>query len=80
MNANARFLAQPPHSSSYGDQIVNTPSVQGIVGLGVNSTAYSASKGAVVLLTKCVALEYAKEKINVNAICSGYTETPMTEL
>ena len=76
----AQFLAQPVHPTGSRGWVINTASVQGIVGLGVNGAAYSASKGAVVLLTKSVALEYAREKIHVNAICPGYTETPMTEL
>lgn len=73
----AQFLRQETHPSGSRGWIINTASVQGLV---VNGAAYSASKGAVVLLTKSVALEYAKEKIHVNAICPGYTETPMTEL
>ncbi|MCJ1430931.1 hypothetical protein MMC27_000281, partial [Xylographa pallens] len=41
--------------------------------------AYCASKGAVVLLTKQIAVEYGKEKIHCNALCPGYLKTPMTE-
>ena len=76
----AQFLSQQPHPQGSRGWIINTASVQGLVGLGVNGAAYSASKGAVVLLTKSVALEYGKEKIHVNAICPGYTATPMTEI
>ena len=43
-----------------------------------NADAYSASKAALVLLTKCWALEYAKSKIRVNCICPGVVETDMT--
>lgn len=44
---------------------------------GVSS--YASSKGAVLQLTKVVALEYAKDKIHVNSIHPGFTETSMLE-
>lgn len=41
----------------------------GLVGFAPNAGAYCASKGAVVLLTKQIAVEYGKEKIHCNALC-----------
>lgn len=51
-------------------------------GLGKNARsgyeAYTASKHAVLGLTKCVALELAPRKIRVNAVCPGWVDTPMS--
>ncbi len=61
-----------------GGSIINTASTAGIVGFP-NMAAYSASKGAVVLLTKQMALDYAKQGIRVNCVCPGAIMTPMVE-
>jgi meso-butanediol dehydrogenase / (S,S)-butanediol dehydrogenase / diacetyl reductase len=60
-----------------GGSIINTASVAGIVGLK-NLAAYTASKGAVMQLTKNVALDYASFGIRINALCPGVTATEMT--
>jgi NAD(P)-dependent dehydrogenase (short-subunit alcohol dehydrogenase family) len=61
-----------------GGSIINIASVLGINGAR-NRAAYAASKGAVVLLTKCMAIDHGRENIRVNAICPGFVETPLTE-
>ena len=42
-----------------------------------NRAAYSASKGAIISLTRSMALDYAAEKIRVNCLCPGFVETPL---
>lgn len=59
-----------------GGVIVNTASVLGLVGQP-GAFAYNASKGAVNILTKSLALEYAKQNIRVNSVCPGYVESGM---
>lgn len=57
--------------------IVNFGSIQAVVGVSL-STAYTASKHAIVGLTRSASEDYAKDGLRINAVCPGYTETPMT--
>jgi meso-butanediol dehydrogenase/(S,S)-butanediol dehydrogenase/diacetyl reductase len=58
--------------------IVNNASVAGLVG-DTDAAAYCASKGAIALLTKAMALDYATRGIRVNAVCCGEIDTPLFE-
>jgi NAD(P)-dependent dehydrogenase (short-subunit alcohol dehydrogenase family) len=59
-----------------GGSIINTASGWGLAG-GPRAVAYCASKGAVVLLTKAMAIDHGRQKVRVNCICPGDTDTPM---
>ncbi len=58
--------------------IINMGSDAGLVGVP-NAAAYCASKGAIVQLTKSMALDHAHQGIRVNAVCPGETDTPMMD-
>ena len=66
-----------PHMLQHGGgSIVNISSVNGLVSEPFLAI-YSASKGAIVMLTKGIALDYAKQGIRCNAICPGWVDTPI---
>jgi NAD(P)-dependent dehydrogenase (short-subunit alcohol dehydrogenase family) len=80
VNVKSIFLmskfAIPLMEKSGGGSIINTASGWGLAG-GPKAAAYCASKGAVVLLTKAMAIDHGPQNIRVNCICPGDTDTPM---
>ena len=80
VNVKSIFLlsrcAIPAMEKAGGGVIINTASNWGLVG-GPRAAAYCASKGAVVLLTKAMAIDHGRQGIRVNCICPGDVETPM---
>jgi len=69
-----------PHLQKTSGCIINISSDAGLKAYeNFNVDAYSASKAALITLTKCWALEYAKDKIRINCICPGVVDTDMTK-
>jgi NAD(P)-dependent dehydrogenase (short-subunit alcohol dehydrogenase family) len=66
----------PIMARAQGGSIINTASGWGLAG-GARAAAYCASKGAVVLMTKAMAIDHGPQHIRVNCICPGDTETAM---
>ena len=83
INAKGVFLgtkqAIPAMRRSGGGSIVNISSTAGLLGSPYSGASYAATKGAVRLITKSTAIQYAKEGIRCNSVHPGLLETPMTE-
>jgi cyclopentanol dehydrogenase len=83
VNAKGVFLgtkvAIPEMRKAGGGSIINISSQLGIVGTTTSSPQYQASKGAVRLLTKATAIQYAGDGIRANSVHPGPITTPMTE-
>jgi NAD(P)-dependent dehydrogenase (short-subunit alcohol dehydrogenase family) len=68
--------AIPVMAGSGGGAIINTSSGWGMTG-GVRAAPYCASKGAVVLLTKAMAIDHGEQNIRINCLCPGDTQTQL---
>ena len=83
INAKGVFLGTkhviPAMRQTGGGSIINISSVAGIIGGPLTAGSYAATKGAVRLLTKATAIQYAKEGIRCNSVHPGFIDTPMTE-
>ena len=81
VNSTGTFLgikhAVPEMRKAGGGSIINISSVYGLVG-SASGAAYPASKGAVRILSKSAAVQYAKEGIRVNSVHPGFIETPQS--
>jgi NAD(P)-dependent dehydrogenase (short-subunit alcohol dehydrogenase family) len=80
VNVKSIFLmskyAIPQMEKRGGGSIINTSSGWGLKG-GGNAVSYCASKGAVVNMTRAMAIDHGRQNIRVNAVCPGDTDTPM---
>ena len=79
VNARGTFLtckhALPAMIAAGGGAIVNVASVAGLVGLR-NRAAYCASKGAVIALTRALAVDHVGDGVRVNCVCPGTVDSP----
>jgi NAD(P)-dependent dehydrogenase (short-subunit alcohol dehydrogenase family) len=71
--------ALPAIAECGGGAVVNTSSITALLG-HIGQDAYTASKGAIMALTRALAVEYAPQKIRVNVICPGVVRTGITEM
>jgi NAD(P)-dependent dehydrogenase (short-subunit alcohol dehydrogenase family) len=71
-------LVAPAMQERGGGSIVSTSSITGSIG-SRGQSAYCVSKAGIICFTKCMALELAPQNIRVNAICPGFTDTPMLQ-
>jgi NAD(P)-dependent dehydrogenase (short-subunit alcohol dehydrogenase family) len=60
-----------------GGSVINTASFVAVMGAATSQIAYTASKGAVLSMTRELAVEFARQGVRVNAICPGPVETPL---
>jgi NAD(P)-dependent dehydrogenase (short-subunit alcohol dehydrogenase family) len=60
-----------------GGSIINVASFVALVGAATSQISYTASKGAVLSMTRELAVEFARQGVRVNALCPGPVETPM---
>jgi NAD(P)-dependent dehydrogenase (short-subunit alcohol dehydrogenase family) len=60
-----------------GGSVINVASFVAIVGAATSQISYSASKGAVLSMSRELAVQFARENIRVNALCPGPVETPL---
>jgi NAD(P)-dependent dehydrogenase (short-subunit alcohol dehydrogenase family) len=67
----------PAMLESGGGSIINVASFVAWLGAATSQTAYTASKGAVLAMTREIAVEYARKGIRCNALCPGPIETPL---
>jgi len=83
VNAKGVFLGckhgLPAMLESGGGSIINTASFVAVVGAATSQIAYTASKGAVLSMTREIAVEYARQGIRANALCPGPVNTPLLE-
>ena len=62
-----------------GGRIINMASIAGVVGITTGNANYAASKGGLIAMTRCLAIEWAKHNILVNAIAPTHTHTPLVD-
>ncbi len=79
VNLTSAFLMSKhalPHLLERRGSIVNVSSINGLVA-GPGWTSYCVSKAALIMLTRCLAVDYGRKGLRANAVCPGWVRTPM---
>jgi NAD(P)-dependent dehydrogenase (short-subunit alcohol dehydrogenase family) len=79
VNLRGSFLVSKlvlPRMQPHGGAVLHISSCVGVTGAR-NRAAYSASKGAIIALTRSMALDHAADRIRVNCLCPGFVDTPL---
>src|SRR5581483_11047025 len=66
-----------PHLLDRGGSVINVASFVAVVGAATSQISYTASKGAVLSMTRELAVQFARDNVRVNALCPGPVETPL---
>jgi NAD(P)-dependent dehydrogenase (short-subunit alcohol dehydrogenase family) len=73
-----RLLARPLFASNVGASVINVASIYGLVSSRGPMAAYNATKGAVISLTRHLAVQWGRRGVRVNALAPGYFPSEMT--
>ena len=69
----------PPARRTGGGSVINTASFVAVMGAAVSQISYTASKGAVLALSRELGVEFARRGVRVNALCPGPVNTPLLQ-
>ena len=78
-SSSAASTASPTCSTAGGGSVINTASFVAVMGAAVSQISYTASKGAVLAMSREMGVEFARRGVRVNALCPGPVNTPLLQ-